>query len=76
MKEGNEWCNAHPDEVRKEIVAFTKASPEVVNATPVPKYTEKLGPTSTDDWSKLLVKYGILKKAPPKDQVQWSGAPE
>jgi NitT/TauT family transport system substrate-binding protein len=76
MQEGNAWCNAHPDEVRKEIVSFTKASPEVVNATPVPKYTEKLGPTTTDDWSKLLVKYGILKKAPSKDQVQWSGAPE
>ena len=76
MHEGNAWCNAHPDEVRKEIIAFTKASPDVVNATPVPKYTEKLGPTTTDDWSKLLVKYGILKKAPAKDQVQWSGAPE
>jgi len=76
MHEGNAWCNAHPDAVRKEIIAFTKAPPDVVNATPVPKYTEKLGPTTTDDWSKLLVKYGILKKAPPKDQVQWSGAPE
>ena len=76
MHEGNAWCNAHPDAVRKEIVAFTKASPDVVDATPVPKYTEKLGPTTTDDWSKLLVKYGILKKAPPKEQVQWSGAPE
>jgi len=76
MQEGNAWCNAHPEEVRKEIIAFTKASPDVVNATPVPKYTEKLGATTTDDWSKLLVKYGIIKKAPPKDQVQWSGAPE
>jgi ABC-type nitrate/sulfonate/bicarbonate transport system substrate-binding protein len=76
MHEGNEWCNAHPDEMRKAIADFTKADPEVVNATPVPKYTEKLGATTTDDWSKLLVKYGILKKAPAKDQVQWSGAPE
>jgi NitT/TauT family transport system substrate-binding protein len=76
MQEGNAWCNAHPDEVRKEIVSFTKADPKVVAATPVPKFTEKLGPTTTDDWSKLLVKYGIIKQAPPKDQVQWSGAPE
>src|SRR6476469_2687060 len=30
MHEGNAWCNAHPDAVRKEIVAFTKASPDVV----------------------------------------------
>jgi NitT/TauT family transport system substrate-binding protein len=76
MAEGNAWCNAHPEEMRKAIADFTKAPQEVVDATPLPRYTEKLGPTTTDDWSKLLVKYGILKKAPPKEQVQWSGAPE
>ena len=75
-EEGNAWCNAHPDEVRKEIVELTKSPESVVAATPVPKFTTKLGATTTDDWSKLLVKYGILKKAPAKDQVQWSGAPE
>lgn len=76
LAEGNAWCNSHPDEVKKAIVRITKAPADVVNATPLPKFTEKLGPTTTDDWSKLLVKYGVIKKAPPKDQVQWSGAPE
>jgi NitT/TauT family transport system substrate-binding protein len=75
MQEGNAWCNSHPDEVRKGIVALTKAPASVVAATPLPRYTEKLGPTTTDDWSKLMVKYGILKKAPAATDVQWSGAP-
>ena len=68
--------DAHPDEVRKRRSSPSRGPPDVVNATPAPKYTEKLGPTSTDDWSKLLVKYGFLEKVPAKDQVQWSGAPE
>jgi NitT/TauT family transport system substrate-binding protein len=76
LQEGNEWCNSHPDEMKKAIARVTKAPQSVVDATPLPKFNEKLGPTTTDDWSKLMVKYGILKKAPPKDQVQWSGAPE
>jgi NitT/TauT family transport system substrate-binding protein len=76
LQEGTEWCNAHQDEMKKAIARITKAPQDVVNATPNPVYTTKLGPTTTDDWSKLLVKYGIMEKAPPKDEVQWSGAPE
>ena len=76
LTEGNEWCNAHPDEMKKAIARITKAPQEVVNATPIPVYNSNLGPTTTDDWSKLMVKYGILKKAPATDQVQWSGAPQ
>jgi NitT/TauT family transport system substrate-binding protein len=75
MDEANEWCNTHPDELKKAIASFTKAPIETVNKSPLPQYTTKLGATQTDDWSKLLVKYGILDKAPPADQVQWSGAP-
>ena len=76
LTEGNEWCNAHPDEMKKAIARITKAPQEVVDATPIPVYNSNLGPTTTDDWSKLMVKYGILKKAPAADQVQWSGAPQ
>lgn len=76
LTEGNEWCNAHPDEMKKAIARITKAPQEVVDATPIPVYNSNLGPTTTDDWSKLMVKYGILKKAPATDQVQWSGAPQ
>jgi NitT/TauT family transport system substrate-binding protein len=76
LQEGTVWCNAHKAEMKKAIARITKAPKQVVDATPNPVYTTKLGPTTTDDWSKLLVKYGIIKKAPPKDQVQWSGAPE
>jgi NitT/TauT family transport system substrate-binding protein len=75
LDEGTEWCNAHQDEMKQAIARITKAPQEVVDKTPNPVYTTKLGPTTTDDWSKLLVKYGIIKKAPPVDQVQWSGAP-
>jgi NitT/TauT family transport system substrate-binding protein len=75
MDEANEWCNAHPDEVRKELASFAKLPLETVNQMPLPQYTTKLGATQTDDWSKLLVKYKILDEAPAADQVQWSGAP-
>jgi NitT/TauT family transport system substrate-binding protein len=75
LQEGNAWCNAHPDEVKKAIARITKAPAEVVNQTPLPKFTANLGPTTTEDWSKLLVKYGVIKKAPAAGQVQWSGAP-
>jgi hypothetical protein len=46
-----------------------------VNATPIPDYTTHLGTDQTNEWSQLLVKYGILKQAPPASDVQWSGAP-
>lgn len=74
QQEGNEWCNAHPEEMREAIARITKTPMDVVKSTPVPVVTASVDPAETDVWSKALVKYGIIKTAPPAERVQWSGA--
>ncbi|CAM5693722.1 ABC transporter substrate-binding protein [Streptomyces canus] len=73
-QEGNQWCNAHPDDMKKAIARITKAPLAVVDKTPVPLYDAGIVSAETDTWSKLLVKYRILKEAPSAGEVQWAGA--
>jgi NitT/TauT family transport system substrate-binding protein len=75
LQEADSWANAHPSATRQTIENVTKTPATVVNATPIPDYTTHLGTDQTNEWSQLLVKYGILKQAPPASDVQWSGAP-
>ncbi|MEH0421467.1 ABC transporter substrate-binding protein [Streptomyces sp. B21-083] len=75
LQEGDKWCNAHPDDMKKAIARITKVSQQVVDETPLPVYDAGIDPAETKTWGELLVKYGILKKAPAADAVQWSGVP-
>ncbi|WP_416981202.1 ABC transporter substrate-binding protein [Streptomyces sp. T028] len=75
LQEGNTWCNAHPADMKKAIARITKAPQKVVDATPLPVYDAGISSAETKTWGELLVKYGILKKAPTAAEVQWSGVP-
>jgi NitT/TauT family transport system substrate-binding protein len=75
LQEGNEWCNAHPDEMKQAIARITEVPQEVVDRTPLPVYGAGIDTAETDIWGELLVKYGILEEAPSSAQAQWSGAP-
>lgn len=74
MTAGAAWCNAHPDEMRKAIAAFTKVPQKVVDAAPVPKYTTDVSPEDVDHWASLLVKYHVIDKAPPTSELLRTGA--
>ncbi|WP_196218080.1 ABC transporter substrate-binding protein [Streptomyces blattellae] len=75
LEEGNEWCNSHPDDMRKAIARITEVPQAVVDATPLPAYATGIEPSEMDDLGELLVKYGVLKESPSSDEVTWSGVP-
>lgn len=75
LEEGNTWCNAHPEDMVKAIARITNIPPEVVAKAPVPVFEAKIDSAQAKTWADLMVKYAILKQAPPVDQIVWSGAP-
>ncbi len=76
LQEGNAWCNSHPADMVKAIARITKVPEAVVAKAPVPVFEAKVDLAEAKAWSELLVKYGILKQAPPVEQILWSGAPK
>ncbi len=74
QQEGNLWCNAHPTEIRKAIVDITKVPQDIIDKTPLATFNTTIAPTETDAWSKLLLKYKVITKAPAADEVVWPGA--
>jgi NitT/TauT family transport system substrate-binding protein len=75
LQEADDWANAHPAQTRTYIEQFTKTPANIVNATPIPRFTTHLGANITDEWNALMVKYGVLKQPVSQAQVIWSGAP-
>lgn len=75
MTAGTEWCNHHPDKMRKAIAEFTKIPRQVADAAPVPKYTTAVSRADVERWASLLEKYGVIDKAPPTSGLLWSGVP-
>jgi NitT/TauT family transport system substrate-binding protein len=75
VQEGNEWCNAHPEEMKQVIARITQIPQDVVDNTPLPQYSARIDSAETEVWSRLLVRYGIIDEAPSAQAVQWSGAP-
>jgi NitT/TauT family transport system substrate-binding protein len=70
-----DYANAHPDEVRKAIIAETKSPADVVNNAPVPAYSPAIPRSNVETFNDLMVKYGAQKKPVTADQVLWDAVP-
>jgi NitT/TauT family transport system substrate-binding protein len=69
MQEASTYANAHPDEARKVIAAKTGLPLATVNKSPLPQYSGTPDPATIATWSKLLVKFDIIKSAPSVDDI-------
>ena len=69
VAESATYAKAHPDTTRKTISSTTGIPIDVINKTPIPNYTAKLDPSILQAWTRLLVKYKVIKTAPPITDV-------
>jgi NitT/TauT family transport system substrate-binding protein len=73
--ESVQYANAHPSAVRKVIAQTTGAPAAVVAKLPVPWYVSGVSRTSAEAFMRLMVRYGLLSKPLPVNQVVWAQAP-
>jgi len=69
LAKSSEYANAHPDETREQIIAQTKADPELVQSAPLPQYSAELDRNAIEKEGEFLVKYGVLQKAPSLEDL-------
>lgn len=76
--EGNEYCNANPDEVRAAISEYLELPPEAAAAFPLDVFSAGVSDAELERWGELLVEHevGDIDEAPSAEDVAWSGAPE
>jgi NitT/TauT family transport system substrate-binding protein len=70
-----QYANDHPDEVRATISATTGAPAAAVASTPLPWYVSGVDRKSAQAFATLMVKHGLIRKAPPVDDFVWRQAP-
>jgi len=69
LQKSADYANEHPDEVRKIAVDTVKLDKKLVDETPVPNFVAELDTDAIEKEASWLVKYGVIKTAPPVDSM-------
>jgi NitT/TauT family transport system substrate-binding protein len=69
-----EYASQHPDEARATIPTFTQIPEEVAAKIRLPQWPVPIDTAKLEELGGYAVKYGVVEKAVPVDEVLWEGA--
>jgi NitT/TauT family transport system substrate-binding protein len=74
IRKSLDYATAHPDEARATIPTFTKIPPEVAKKIRLPVWPSKIDRPHLQQLLDYAVKYKVIEKAPPLDELLWDKA--
>jgi NitT/TauT family transport system substrate-binding protein len=69
-----EYATEHPDAARATIPTFSKIPPEVAEKIRLPLWPVPIDTAKITELGNYAVKYGVIEKNPPIDDLIWEGA--
>jgi NitT/TauT family transport system substrate-binding protein len=69
-----EYATQHPDAARATIPEFSKIPPEVAAKIRLPLWPVPIDTAKVTELGNYAVKYGVIEKNPPIDDLIWKGA--
>jgi NitT/TauT family transport system substrate-binding protein len=69
-----EYATEHPDAARATIPTFSKIPPEVAEKIRLPLWPVPIDTAKVTELGNYAVKYGVIEKNPPIDDLIWEGA--
>jgi len=69
-----EYATDHPDAARATIPTFSKIPPEVAEKIRLPLWPVPIDTAKVTELGNYAVKYGVIEKNPPIDDLIWEGA--
>ncbi|MDP9344469.1 MAG: ABC transporter substrate-binding protein [Actinomycetota bacterium] len=74
MNKSSDYASKHPDEARATIPQFTKIPAAVAKKIRLPLWPTKIDRQQLQQLINYAVKYKVIEKAPPLDELIWEGA--
>jgi NitT/TauT family transport system substrate-binding protein len=74
MNKSSAYASSHPDEARATIPQFTQIPPAVAQKIRLPLWPTQIDRAQLQQLADYAVRYKVIKKAPPLDDLIWQGA--
>jgi len=74
MNKSSDYASEHPEEARATIPQFTKIPAEVAKKIRLPLWPTEIDREQLQQLVDFAVKYKVIEKAPPLDELIWEGA--
>ena len=74
INKSSDYATKHPDEARATIPKFTKIPAEVAKKIRLPLWPTQIDRKQLQQLIDYAVKYKVIEKAPPLDELIWEGA--
>jgi NitT/TauT family transport system substrate-binding protein len=74
MNKSSAYASTHPDEARATIPKFTQIPPAVADKIRLPLWPTQIDRAQLQKLANYAVRYKVIKKAPPLDDLIWKGA--
>ena len=74
MNKSSAYASAHPAEARATIPEFTQIPPAVADKIRLPLWPTQIDRAQLQNLANYAVRYKVIKKAPPLDDLIWQGA--
>ena len=74
MSRSLDYAQAHPDEVRREVTAYTEIPPAVARRMTLPFWSSDLNVPTIELIAEESKRFGMVEEAPDVDAMIWEGA--